>query len=565
MPHKGEAVLPDVLARLQDLDALQLAWLSGWCWAKAGGGVPPQAPAVTVISASQTGNARRVAEDLCEKLAAQGTAASLVAARDYVPKKIADERCVLLVTSTQGDGEPPEEALPLYKFLFGKKAPRLEGLQFAVLGLGDSSYPQFCQAGRDFDARLEALGGTRLAARGDCDLDFQERAQAWVADILPRLANAASAAAPAPQEARAAVAETVYDREHPFAATLLTRQKITGRYSDRDVRHIELDLSGSGLRYEAGDALGVWYENDAALVGEILAALRLDGGEIINGKTLGEALRCDYELTRNSPAFVNGYAPYTGAALDAQALAAQWPLVEVVKRHPAAITAAEFVALLRPLAPRLYSIASAQDEVGEEAHLTVGVVRYECDGVIRTGGASAYLGERLPEDGEVRVFVERNPHFRLPQAPGVPIIMIGAGTGIAPYRAFMQQRAAAGDTGKNWLIFGNPRFSEDFLYQTEWQKWVKDGHLHLYHFAWSRDQAEKVYVQDKIRANAQTLWQWLGEGAHIYVCGDAARMAKDVERALLEALAEAGGMEADAAEDYLDGLRAAGRYQRDVY
>ena len=576
-------VHPDTVEALQKLTPLQLAWLSGWCWAKAGGesqalpetpaqAAPAAAPSITIISASQTGNARKVAENLLEKLTAQGTSARLVAARDYTPKKLADEQYLIVITSTQGDGEPPEEALPLYKFLHGKKAPKLDGLHFAVLGLGDSSYPLFCQAGKDFDARLEALGGKRLLARGDCDLDFRAAAEAWTAQILPLLAGLTPAAAPQAATSATTATASVYDRDHPFTATLAVRQKITGRYSDKDVQHIEIDLSGSGLTYQPGDALGVWYENDAALVDEILAALHLNGSEAINGKTLRDALISDYELTRNTATLAKAYAPYAASAEldaalaeDAHAFAAAHPPVALIKRYPAHLAADEFLALLRPLTPRLYSIASAQDEVGEEVHLTVGVVRYEHDGQTRSGGASAYLGERLAEDGAVRVFVESSPHFRLPQNPDTPVIMIGAGTGIAPYRAFMQQRVAAGDGGKNWLIFGNPRFSEDFLYQTEWQKWSKDGHLHQYHFAWSRDQAEKIYVQDKIRANADALWQWVQDGAHIYVCGDAARMAKDVENALLDVIAAAGGLDAEAAEEYLDGLRTAGRYQRDVY
>ena len=579
----------DLTAALDSLSPLQLAWLSGYCWARADGGALPTvaatdatsaasaepAPpplAVTVLSASQTGHAREVADKLHVALAEQGINAKRISAADYKPKTIADEQVLLLVTSTQGEGEPPEEALSLHRLLFGKKAPPLPALRFAVCGLGDSSYPDFCQAGKDFDTRLAELGGERLAPRADCDVDYQATAAAWIADLVPRLA-ALQPAAPRTPTAAAPATPAAYDRDHPFTAPLLARQKITGRHSTKDVRHIELDLAGSGINYQAGDALGVWCENDPARVDAILAALKLDGVTVIDGKTLREQLIREREISQNTPQFVQGYAALAKSAdLDAEIAthgaapyAANTPLDAIVARYPAAITAEQLLTLLRPLTPRLYSIASAPEEVGEEVHLTVGVLHYEHDGKAYSGAASGYLGERLPEDGAARVFVEPNPNFRLPDDPQAAIIMIGNGTGIAPFRAFMQARVAREAPGKNWLVFGNPHFTEDFLYQTEWQGWQKDGFLHRYSLAWSRDQAEKVYVQDKLREEAASVWQWLKDGAYVYVCGDAARMAKDVERALLDIIAGEGGMDADAAADYLDELRQARRYQRDVY
>ena len=579
----------DLTAALDSLSPLQLAWLSGYCWARADGGALPTvaatdatsaasaepAPpplAVTVLSASQTGHAREVADKLHAALAEQGINAKRISAADYKPKTIADEQVLLLVTSTQGEGEPPEEALSLHRLLFGKKAPPLPALRFAVCALGDSSYPDFCQAGKDFDTRLAELGGERLAPRADCDVDYQATAAAWIADLVPRLA-ALQPAAPRTPTAAAPATPAAYDRDHPFTAPLLARQKITGRHSTKDVRHIELDLAGSGINYQAGDALGVWCENDPARVDAILAALKLDGVTVIDGKTLREQLIREREISQNTPQFVQGYAALAKSAdLDAEIAthgaapyAANTPLDAIVARYPAAITAEQLLTLLRPLTPRLYSIASAPEEVGEEVHLTVGVLHYEHDGKAYSGAASGYLGERLPEDGAARVFVEPNPNFRLPDDPQAAIIMIGNGTGIAPFRAFMQARVAREAPGKNWLVFGNPHFTEDFLYQTEWQGWQKDGFLHRYSLAWSRDQAEKVYVQDKLREEAASVWQWLKDGAYVYVCGDAARMAKDVERALLDIIAGEGGMDADAAADYLDELRQARRYQRDVY
>ncbi len=587
---------PELAAQIAALNPLQLAWLSGYCWSQAGGqavqpgiGAPAAvapAPAaeplrVAVISASQTGNARKVAAELQQRLAAAGVNAVHAAAADYKPKNIAGEQLVLLVTSTQGEGEPPEEALSLYKLLSGKKAPKLSGLKFAVLGLGDSSYPMFCGAGKSFDELLAKLGGERLLERQDCDLEYQAEAAAWLDKIVPLVGSLAAAPAAATGTGNAsgspapAAPASAYNKANPFPATLLVRQKITGRDSEKDVRHIEIDLSGSGLQYRAGDALGVWFENDPAVVDEILAAVSLKGDEPVNaggqGKTVREALLHDWEIGLNTPQFVQGYAEISGnpeltqAAADASAYAAANPIAGIVSQYPAALTAEQLAGLLRPLAPRLYSISSAPEEVGEEVHLTVGVLRYEHNGISRTGAASGFLGERLEEEGSVRVFVEENPRFRLPENPDTPVIMIGAGTGVAPFRAFMQQRAANGDSGKNWLIFGNQHFTQDFLYQTEWQGWAKDGLLNKYDFAWSRDQEEKIYVQHKIREEAAELWQWLQQGAHIYVCGDASRMAKDVEQALLDTIAEQGGLSADDADEYLDNLRQEGRYQRDVY
>ena len=578
----------ELSAALDTLSPLQLAWLSGYCWARADGtgaalpAIPatnaetaepaPPPLAVTVLSASQTGHAREVAANLHAALTQQGINATHISAADYKPKTIVDEQVLLLVTSTQGEGEPPEEAVSLHRLLFGKKAPQLPALRFAVCALGDSSYPDFCQAGKDFDARLAELGGERLAPRADCDVEYQTPAAAWIADLVPRLAALRPAARQAPTAA-APAAVAAYDRDHPFSAPLLARQKITGRQSSKDVRHIELDLSGSGLTYQAGDALGVWCENDPARVDGILAALKLDGATPIAGKPLRDILIHEREISQNTPGFVQGYAALAQnavldgaiAATSPAAFAATTPIDAIVARYPAAISAEELLTLLRPLTPRLYSIASAPEEVGEEVHLTVGVLHYEHDGKTYSGAASGYLGERLPEDGAVRVFVEPNPNFRLPDDPNAAIIMIGNGTGIAPFRAFMQARVAREAPGKNWLVFGNPHFTEDFLYQTEWQGWQKDGYLHRYSLAWSRDQAEKVYVQDKLREEAANVWQWLQNGAHVYICGDAARMAKDVERALLDIIAGEGGMHADDAEEYLDELRQTRRYQRDVY
>ncbi|WP_416192434.1 assimilatory sulfite reductase (NADPH) flavoprotein subunit [Neisseria sp. CCUG12390] len=587
----------EISAQLSALSPTQLAWLSGYCWAQSqgvasGAAVPAAfaaesaAPAltrrVTVLSASQTGNARRVAETLHQKLTAAGVEARLVGAADFKSKSLPEEDILLLVTSTQGEGEPPEEAVPLYKFVFGKKSPDLGKLTFAVLGLGDSSYPNFCQAGKDFDGKFADLGGSRLVDLGMCDLDFQAAADAWIDAVVPKVAELSArtaASAAATPSNPTAVGGAVYTKEQPYTATLSVRQKITARAAEKDVEHIEIDLSGSGIRYQAGDALGVWPLNAPDTVQEILNLARLSGSETVklaDGKEtdIQTALTEYADITQNTPAFLQQYAELTDHAelreivsdrdkLDAYL--AITPPAGVLATYPQALNAQTLLGLFRPQTPRLYSIASAQDEVGEEVHLTVGVVRFDHHGQTYTGAASGFVGERLEEGGEVNVFVEPNPHFRLPENGDTPIIMIGAGTGVAPFRAFMQQREANGDNGKNWLFFGNQRFSDDFLYQIEWQQFRKDGLLTRADLAWSRQGKEKVYVQHKIVENAAEVWAWLQEGAHVYVCGDATRMARDVEEALLTVIAGQGGLSRDDAEDYLNGLREDKRYQRDVY
>lgn len=585
---------PEQLARLQaattDFTPTQLAWVSGYFWgvlnqqSGAAVAVPAQAaevPSITLISASQTGNARRVAEALRDDLLAAKLNVKLVNAGDYKFKQIAAEKLLVVVTSTQGEGEPPEEAVALHKFLFSKKAPKLDGTAFAVFGLGDTSYEFFCQSGKDFDSKLAELGAERLLDRVDADVEYQTAAAEWRARVVEVLKARAPVSAPAQLATSGAVNDihtSPYTKEAPLSATLSVNQKITGRDSEKDVRHIEIDLGDSGLRYQPGDALGVWYQNDPQLVKELVELLWLKGDEpvTVDGKTLplAEALEWHFELTVNTATIVENYAtltrsesllPLVGDKAQLQQYAAATPIVDMVRFSPAQLDAEALIGLLRPLTPRLYSIASSQAEVESEVHVTVGVVRYEIEGRARAGGASSFLADRVEEDGEVRVFIEHNDNFRLPANPETPVIMIGPGTGIAPFRAFMQQRAADGAQGKNWLFFGNPHFTEDFLYQVEWQSYVKEGLLTRMDLAWSRDQQQKVYVQDKLREQGAELWRWINDGAHIYVCGDANRMAKDVEHTLLEVIAEYGAMDAEAADEFLSELRVERRYQRDVY
>lgn len=579
---------------IENCNDKQLAWLSGYLWGVAEKSSIEQAlpsttlpsnmtqaeQKVTIISASQTGNARRVANELSQDIERLGIAVTHLPAGEYKAKKLSQEEILILVTSTQGEGEPPEEALSLYKYLFAAKAPKLTHLQFAVFGLGDASYPKFCQAAKDFDQRFAELEAQRLLVRVDADTDFQTVSTSWRQAVIDKLCQLQPSNTQSPTENSTSIAvnSSLYHRDNPFIAAVNVNQKITSCDSDRDIRHIELDLSDSDLHYQPGDAVGVWYQNSNELVEEILSITQLAGETPVEHHGQQIALKTvltEYvELTQNTPIIIEKYAqavqhPELLTLMgDREALlemSQTLPLVDMLNRYRGKIAAQTFVELLRPLTPRFYSIASAQDEVGSEVHLTVNVVRYQVDDKIRMGGASGFLANQIADQDQVKIFIEHNDNFRLPDDTHAPIIMIAAGTGIAPFRAFLQQRASQGATGKNWLFFGNPHFISDFLYQVEWQSYVKEGLLTHIDLAWSRDQAEKIYVQDKLMAQASNIWQWLQEGAFIYVCGDAKRMAKAVDLALQQILMTQAQYRQEQAISYLDELRSQKRYQRDVY
>ncbi|WP_270817717.1 assimilatory sulfite reductase (NADPH) flavoprotein subunit [Aeromonas sp. Y318-3] len=573
---------------LSTLNTQQLAWVSGYLYGLSQVGIQPVATAgaevvapsgsLTILYGSQTGNAKGVATAIKAQAEARGLPATLASMADYKPKQLKKESHLLVVVSTYGEGEPPESAVDLFEQLKKGKIGKLDGLKFAVLGLGDSSYEFFCQTGKDFDNFLASAGAERIYELASLDVDYQDAAKAWGEQALNAIAATLSTGAASSSVASAvqqAVGHSQYSKENPFPARLSVNQKITGRDSTKDIRHIEINLADSGITYQPGDALGVWFDNDADLVGEVLALTGLSGDEATAHGTLRAALTGHFELTRLHGGFITGLADISdnaalkdlaGDKAQVNTLVASAQVVDVLKRFPTALTAEQLVGLLRPLTPRLYSIASAQSEVEEEVHLTVGVVRYpQEDGTVRSGAASSYLADRLIEDGEVRVFIEHNDNFRLPANPDTPVIMVGPGTGIAPFRAFMQEREAQGAEGKNWLFFGNPHFTQDFLYQVEWQRYVKSGLLSKISLAFSRDQANKIYVQDRLREAGLELYQWLEAGAHFYVCGDANKMAKDVQETLLDVIAEHGHKSREEAEEYLSELRRAKRYQRDVY
>ena len=587
--------LNQITQAIAGLNANQLTWMSGYMAGMAALqdptlAAPQQISAVaaaepvgnlTIIYGSQTGNAKGIAVAYQAKASAAGIPAKVVSMADYKPRQIKNETHIAIVVSTHGEGEAPDDAVELHEFLGSKKAPKLPNLKYAVLGLGDTSYEFFCQTAKDFDTRLATLGATAVVERVDCDVDYDSAAAKWQDDILAKIKDdltAKTTQVPVAAAANTASVASIYSKKNPFSGTLLASQKITGRDSVKDIRHIEISLEDSGIQYQAGDALGVYFLNDADMVTRVIAAYGLDADASVtigeHTLSLGHALTEKCELTLSYPTFVKALADTTNdpglVALLADKTALREYLVprqivDIAIDYPVAITAQQLVDACRPLTARLYSIASSQSEVEDEVHLTVALVEYDAHGFTHQGGASGFLSTRLEEGAAVKVYVESNDNFRLPADPNTPVIMVGPGTGIAPFRAFMQERDAQDAQGNNWLFFGNPNFTQDFLYQTEWQGYVKSGLLSKVSLAFSRDQAEKVYVQHRLVEQGAEVYKWLEQGAHFYVCGDANHMAKDVEQALLDIYQTHGKQTADEAKKSLLALRKAKRYQKDVY
>lgn len=590
----SEQQLNQLSSAASALNKDQLIWASGYLAGLAGAASMPasttstiqdspvEAKSLTILYGSQTGNAKGVANKYKEQLQSQGVSANVISMADYKPRSIKNETHLLVVVSTHGEGDAPDDAVEFHEFLASKKAPKLNNLQYAVIGLGDTSYEFFCQTAKDFDQRLGALGATAFAERLDCDVDYDTAVQEWSQNVDKQLVEllkpVSTTQVPQATAAANAVAESLYTKQQPFNATLSESLKITGRDSIKDIRHIEISLEDSGIQYQAGDALGVYFLNADELVDRIITATGNQADTEVTVKdekcSLALALKEKLELTLSYPGFVKAYQESTKQAdlakliEDKTALREflnQAQIVDVIEQYPASIAAQDLVDAMRPITPRLYSIASSQAEVEDEVHLTVAHVEYETFGSQHQGGASGYLSTRLEEGGEVKVYVEPNDNFRLPEDNNTPVIMIGPGTGIAPFRAFMQERDARDAEGKNWLFFGNPSFTQDFLYQTEWQGYLKSGLLSKISLAFSRDQAEKIYVQHRLLEQAKEVFEWLEAGAHVYVCGDATRMAKDVENALLEIVQTQGNKSDADAKAYLSALRKAKRYQKDVY
>jgi sulfite reductase (NADPH) flavoprotein alpha-component len=505
----------------------------------------------------------------------------------YETVQWATEQNVLVITSTYGEGDPPDAAQSFWSWLKSDTAPRLENLRYSVLALGDTNYSEFCAFGKSCDERLAALGAQRLYERKDCDVDYEGPAQEWTEAVFANLSVSIGAAAPATAPAPVAVAtpdssaaEIGYHKKNPFPAPLLKNLRLSRDGSAKDVRHFEIGLAGSGLAYEVGDALGVYASNCPQYVTELLGALGLDGEEAVNAAgsemPLRLALTNHFDITKPSSEMLAAAAKRSPGS-DLAALVAperkddlkKWlygrELIDLLGNLAQPFNATEFAALLKKLAPRLYSISSSLKAHPEEVHLTVGAVRYEMHGRVRKGVASTFLADRVGEIGRAPVFVQPSHGFKPPGHGDTAMIMVGPGTGIAPFRAFLEERQAVAAKGKNWLFFGDQKRASDYLYEDSLEAWKRDGFLTRLDLAFSRDQAEKVYVQTRMIEAAAELWAWLEEGAHFYVCGDASRMAKDVDAALHQIIESAGGKSADEAKAYVTKLKSDKRYQRDVY
>ncbi len=585
------AQLNKLTQAISGLSQQQLIWASGYLAGLAQSSdlqavsCAPEATSnsgpITILYGSQTGNAKHLAVDYSKTLNDAGLTSNVISMLDYKPRKIKDESSLVVFVSTHGEGDAPDDAVELHEFLASKKAPKLANLKYAVVALGDSSYEFFCQTGKDFDERLQKLGGQPLIERLDCDVDYETPVAEWtnkLTEILKASAGAIVTDEIANPQLDPSVSAVEYTKQSPFSATLSEVIKITGRDSIKDIRHVEISLEDSGISYQPGDSLGLWFSNDPSIADKIIASTHNDAGDKVEvtgqQMTLLEALTSKLELTLSYPGFVKAYQaatqdPKLGELLEDRAALRSFleecQIVDIVQQYPADISPQLLVDALRPITPRLYSIASSQAEVDEEVHLTVAHVAYDAFGFAHQGGASGFLSSRIQSDEQVNVFIEKNDNFRLPSDDDKPIIMVGPGTGIAPFRAFIQERDAREAQGDNWLFFGNPHFTQDFLYQTEWQSYIKSGLLTKATLAFSRDQAEKIYVQDRLLENGKEVFAWLERGAHFYVCGDATKMAKDVESALLTIIKEHGNKSDADAKAYLVALRKAKRYQKDVY
>ncbi len=569
-------------AALVGLDATQRAWLSGFLAAATAPAVAAPAASVKalVLYGTESGNSEKLADRTAKEAKKKGIAATVKNMSDLKPADLAKHQNLMVVVSTWGDGEPPDTATAFYKE-FMAMDQRLPDLKFSVCSLGDTSYEKFCQTGKDIDAKLEALGAKRVAARVDCDVDYEDAFTDWLTATLGAFAPTATAVIEAPAAA-AAPAATSYGLKNPFSAEVLENILLNGKGSAKETIHVELSLAGSGLSYEPGDALAVIPTNADNVVSDLLKAAQLKGDEEIDTKATGkkslaEALQHDLDITglsRSVLTKLNEAVPNSQltALLDESAkdklkdyTYGREIIDAITDFAPKGLPAQTLASLLRKLPPRLYSIASSPLAHPDEVHLTVAAVRYHSHGRDRKGVASTYLADVSHTGQSVKVYTHANKNFRLPESGETPIIMVGPGTGIAPFRAFVEHRAELGHSGKNWLFFGDQRYMFDFLYQLEWQEHLKNGTLTHLDVAFSRDQPEKIYVQQRMREKSRALYDWLQNGAHFYVCGDASRMAHDVHEALISIYQQHGNLTREAAEAELEALKKAKRYQRDVY
>ncbi len=570
---------------LAGLDPIQRGWLSGYLAASgapavAAAAAPVPAGKLTVLYGTESGNSEVLADRTVKAAKKRGFQAVMKNMAEISPADLEKSTNLLVIISTWGDGEAPETATGFHKEFMSAELS-LAHVSFSVCALGDTAYEKFCQIGKEVDARLETLGAKRAFSRQDCDVDYEDSYVSWLEGSLSAMAPA-FAAAPVSFTAPAATLAVEYGKKNPFAAETIENLVLNGEGSSKETIHVEFSLAGSGLSYEPGDALAVIPVNAPDVVKAVIEAAKLTGIEEIEVKNVGrkllaDALREDYDITALSRAVLTKLAEAADSATLRALLTEEAKgqlkdynhgreIVDAITDFaPNGLSAAALSGIFRKLPPRLYSIASSPLAHENEVHLTVAAVRYDAHGRARKGVCSTYLADLVKTGDTVPMFIQPNKNFRLPADGSTPVIMVGPGTGVAPFRSFIEHRAALGSPGKNWLFFGDQHYTYDFLYQLEWQDYLKDGILTHLDVAFSRDQPEKVYVQDRMIQQATELYQWLEQGAHFYVCGDANRMAHDVHEALISIVENQAGISREAAETYVEDLKKSKRYQRDVY
>ena len=530
-----------------------------------------------ILYGTHTGRSKTIAGKLAKKLASRGVEVVSVALDDYKTRQLISETNVVFIVSTHGEGEPPAMAEDFHGFITGKRSPKLPNLNYSVVALGDKSYKFFCKTGIDIDQALEKSGANSILPILTLDVDFDEEIDRWIADFTDVFAEIPADNTPSNIQNSTENNET-YTRKNPFLATVVDKVKITGRDSDKEVYHVELSLDGSGITYEPGDSVGILANNPPQLIDDILTVSGFNGAESVTIKegnfSLSEALSNHLEITVINRDVVQKYQAIVKNSelqqvIENEELLDQYlyghDVLDLLQDFPFSFTAQNLADVLRAFPARLYSISSSQAAVGDEVHITVSTVRYSNKGRLRGGACSTYLADRIEIDSQVAVFIEKNPAFKLPESEETPVILIGAGTGVAPYRAFLQQREANNQKGKTWLFFGERRFHSDFLYQVEWQKLLKDGYLEKIDVAFSRDQEEKIYVQTRLIEKQREVFEWLKRGANIYLCGDMKQMAHDVQNTLLRIFETQGGLTEEKALEYLKTLKKEKRFQTDVY
>lgn len=543
---------------------------------------PSKTREVTILYGSETGNAQILSESMASLLKEKDFQVSISAMNDFKSNKLKKVEDLIIISATHGEGTAPENAIDFYEFLHSRKAPKFKDLRFAVLSLGDESYEYFCQAGKDFDQRLEELGGERIVPRVDCDVDYDDAAEEWINSVISSIFETGGQNEDVPEEAVSTAGVTPeYSRKNPYMAEVLDNIRLNGRGSEKETRHIELSIEDSGLTFEPGDCIGIFPKNDDGLVDQLITLLgwdpdyRVSAGKTEETVTTKEALRLHFEITKLTKPLMKKLSEVFGnESLTSHLKDEDWvreyiygrDLIDLITDFPPVEPTQETLfPALRKMPAREYSIASSCVANPDEVHLTIGAVRYHSNNRDRSGVCSVEIAERIEPGEQIPIYVHRNPNFKFPFDDRTPVIMIGPGTGIAPYRSFIEEREELGIEGNTWLFFGEQRFTTDFLYQTDWQNWLNEGTLGRMDLAFSRDTEEKVYVQHLIQESGKDFYQWIKSGASIFVCGDEKKMAKDVHDTILNILEEEGDMSRDDAEIYLSNMKKEKRYQRDVY